>query len=288
MKYIIIIAIIVQSAVANASRLAGAILGYFFTTGILLWGLSVYGGGGYISFFGIRLSQSVFFIACLVWYAFNTKEFIQARKQKAAEILTQSESGAQTAVSKASQSSQSPIAQPSNMSGSFIEIKRCYGWGNGTPLLVEVNPNLEEIFSDTNPPNPQRRTDPNPEAWERAELRYKRIPLAIAYLQHPNPQIRKATLDPIHDIDAAVISQVMADMFGDVDMSVRTAVAKAVWQRQGHVHCKYMVNILKDEMDYPGAFLGRDNARKALDLLVQHAPSKEAKDAIKTVINQPI
>jgi hypothetical protein len=75
---VIIFAIIIQSFVAKFSRIAGAVLGYIITTGILLWGISIFGEGSQIALFGIPLSEPVFFIACLVWYAFDTKELVAA------------------------------------------------------------------------------------------------------------------------------------------------------------------------------------------------------------------
>ena len=87
---VIVLAIIVQAVVAKFSRIAGAVIGYIITTRILLWGMSVYGEGNQIALFGIPLSQPVFLIACLVWYAFDTKEFMAARKEASAieQVLT--------------------------------------------------------------------------------------------------------------------------------------------------------------------------------------------------------
>jgi len=77
---VIVGAIVVQSFIAKSSRIAGAITGYVITTGIMFWGLSLYSDGSQIEFFGIPLSQSAFIIACLIWYGFDTKAFITAKK----------------------------------------------------------------------------------------------------------------------------------------------------------------------------------------------------------------
>lgn len=77
----IVAAIIVQVIVSKFSRVAGAAIGYLITTGILLWGMSVYGAGDQIALAGIPLPQPIFLVACLVWYGFDTKEFLAARKQ---------------------------------------------------------------------------------------------------------------------------------------------------------------------------------------------------------------
>ena len=55
---VIIIAVIIQALVTKFSRIAGAVMGYLITTGILLWGLSLYREGDQIAFFGIPLSNT--------------------------------------------------------------------------------------------------------------------------------------------------------------------------------------------------------------------------------------
>jgi hypothetical protein len=82
MNPVIFIAIIVQGFVAKVSRLAGAIIGYFITTGVLIWGLSVYEHSGhYIAILFIPFSQPFFILACLVWYGIDTFEFVAALKK---------------------------------------------------------------------------------------------------------------------------------------------------------------------------------------------------------------
>jgi hypothetical protein len=81
---IVIIAIIAQSMIARTNRMAGAIAGYVLTTGILIWGLSLYSEGSGIALLGIPLSQPIFLIVCVAWYAFDTKAFFAARKIAAA------------------------------------------------------------------------------------------------------------------------------------------------------------------------------------------------------------
>lgn len=78
MNYTILFALMVQSAIAQASRTSGAIVGFLITTGILLWGLDAYSVGGAIAFFGIPLSKPVFIGACVLWYLFDAKGLFQA------------------------------------------------------------------------------------------------------------------------------------------------------------------------------------------------------------------
>jgi len=77
---VIIISIFIQSIVTKSNRIAGAIIGYIITTGILLWGISVYEKGNWIQLFGIKFTQPLFLIACLAWYGFDTRTYMSARK----------------------------------------------------------------------------------------------------------------------------------------------------------------------------------------------------------------
>ncbi len=81
---VIVVAIILQGLVSKANRLAGAIVGYIVTAGILIWGLGAYGEGNAIQIFGIELSQEVFVIVCLVWFGFDTKALVSALKESKA------------------------------------------------------------------------------------------------------------------------------------------------------------------------------------------------------------
>jgi hypothetical protein len=84
---IIVIAIIVQAVISRISLIAGAICGYLVTTGILIWGMTVYGEGDQIAFIGIGLSQPIFIVACLIWYGVDTYEMskvLQALKEQKA------------------------------------------------------------------------------------------------------------------------------------------------------------------------------------------------------------
>ncbi len=78
MNPVILLAVVVQSVVSRQSRVAGAIVGFVITTGVLLWGLSVYAEGNQIQFFAVPLSQGAFFLSCAVWF------FIDARALRAA------------------------------------------------------------------------------------------------------------------------------------------------------------------------------------------------------------
>lgn len=80
MNLIILVAIVAQSYISKTSRMAGAVVGYLITTGILLWGLSLYNAGSGIALFFIPLSKPMFLVACLAWYGFDTRALLRARQ----------------------------------------------------------------------------------------------------------------------------------------------------------------------------------------------------------------
>jgi hypothetical protein len=86
MNPIIIIAIVAQAFISRTSRMAGAIVGYIVTAGILLWGLSLYSQGSGIIFFAIPLSEGAFIAICALWFAFDTRAFLRARKYSARPV----------------------------------------------------------------------------------------------------------------------------------------------------------------------------------------------------------
>ena len=83
MNFVILIAVLIQAVINRINRIAGAIAGFVITAGVLIWGLGAYAGGGYITFFRMKLSQPVFLLACLVWFGFDVHALLQARKHQA-------------------------------------------------------------------------------------------------------------------------------------------------------------------------------------------------------------
>jgi hypothetical protein len=80
MNPIILVAIVLQIFISRMSRMAGAIVSYLITTGILLWGISLYNVDSGIIFLGVPLSEPVFVVLCMVWYGFDTKALLRAQK----------------------------------------------------------------------------------------------------------------------------------------------------------------------------------------------------------------
>jgi hypothetical protein len=76
MNFVIIFALIIQSAIARSSHKGGVMVGYLIITGILIWDLSAYAAGNVITLFSIPLSQPFFIGACVFWYLANTKALL--------------------------------------------------------------------------------------------------------------------------------------------------------------------------------------------------------------------
>jgi HEAT repeat protein len=174
-------------------------------------------------------------------------------------------------------------------SKTIIEIPNSYGHYDSSPLLVEESPELEKIFSDPNPPVIQKLSDANREYWSTASASERCMTALIGYLQHPNPEVRRAVMGFIPQNQSGRVSQVLIDRLGgDPDSSVRIAAAKTIWECEREVNCKYAVDKLKDEMEYgtERSMVGPTRARKAVQLLIEYAPNQEAKDALKKLINQ--
>ena len=95
-NWVIVGAVLIQFVVGRISRVLGAILGFVITTGILLWGVVIYGAGGQISFATIPLPFSIFILACVIWYVFDVRELLTAfrvrRARRAREEQFESES----------------------------------------------------------------------------------------------------------------------------------------------------------------------------------------------------
>jgi hypothetical protein len=113
----------------------------------------------------------------------------------------------------------------------LIEVSNKWGVGDGTALFVEERPDLERIFSNPGPKPPQHITDRNRKYWEELGQQGVLNALAIAYLSHPDPQVRASTIPLTKDVNGQVIDQVLVDLLADSSDNVRSAAAEALWHR---------------------------------------------------------
>jgi HEAT repeats len=170
-----------------------------------------------------------------------------------------------------------------------IEIRNAYGNYDSSPLLVEESPDLEKILCSPEPPVIQKPSDANREHWSTASASERRMTAFIGYLQHPNPEVRKAAMALVPEYDPARVDQVLVDRLGsDPDPSVRIAAARTIWECERRVNCEYAVSKLRDEIDYgtERSVVGPSRAREALQLLVDNSPDPKGKAALQELVNQ--
>lgn len=168
----------------------------------------------------------------------------------------------------------------------FIEVPNTWGVADGSPFLVAENPDLAHIFSDSNPQPPMRLTNENRLFWQKESQRGIRYALAMAYLAHPDPEVRTRTIFIAQKLDAVGISQQLVDLLADPTMSVRLAAAQALWERttgddpdkSGGV--PFAIRCLRDEMmgsgmvsnlSFDQAFLG---FQTLLDYMLEVMPQR--------------
>lgn len=164
---------------------------------------------------------------------------------------------------------------------------------DSAPLLIEEDPDLEQLFAD--PPVIQKPTEQNREFWasEEAGAQWRRMTLVAGFLQHPKPEVRLATLELMekHGLSSAAgLSQLIFDLLAtDQNETVRREVARITWLSERDVNCEYAVNKAKDEIAYgsENGPVGPTRARKALELLVEASPDEDAKKALEHLISLP-
>jgi hypothetical protein len=76
-RIIVLAGIVIQMFVSRSNRKLGGIIGLVVTSIILIWGMSAYGDGNTMTFFGIELSEPIFIILCLVWFGLDISQIVQ-------------------------------------------------------------------------------------------------------------------------------------------------------------------------------------------------------------------
>lgn len=177
----------------------------------------------------------------------------------------------------------------------YFEVPNRYGVGDGTPLIVLANPDLERVFNAPTASIPQKLTDRNQGYWEEENTAVIKDALAMAYLQHPNPLIRLKVIGYIPDVRTLGVEQVLVDLLADTFPGVGKAAADLIWEHGIDNCCKFTVLALRDEirghsqlMGASSLTLGREKAIKALDLLVSSAPNEDARRGIEKLIDRDV
>lgn len=92
----------------------------------------------------------------------------------------------------------------------------------------------------------------------------------MAYLAHPDPQIRTSAIRQVKDIDAVGISQMLVDLLADPSSTVGSATAQAIWSRN---RVKFALDCLYEEIQGAGISLSPQAASQAVNQLRNAAPS---------------
>lgn len=155
-------------------------------------------------------------------------------------------------------------------------------WGV-TPLLVEQRPDLKRIFSDKNPQPPQRiATEMDRVYWERQDKDDIRRHLGMAYLSHPDHQVREAAIFFVKEFRTMDITNALADLLADPYSNVRSAAARVIWERADDSdpdknNLAFIIRILRDEVLRTGyvSHMKPEEATEALALLRNTQPARK-------------
>ena len=160
----------------------------------------------------------------------------------------------------------------------LIEVPNRLGIGDGTPLLVEEEPDLERILADPDPQPPQRISDRNRDLWAGRSPEQIRTTLVAAYLAHPRAAVRMETLKVAGN--RADGSQV-ADLLVDRSTRVRSAAAEMLWDQSTapapeSTMLAFAIRVLHDEVKRTGlvSHMSAAQALEALRLLQRTRPQR--------------
>lgn len=176
----------------------------------------------------------------------------------------------------------------------YYEVENHLGLGDGSPLLIEKEPDLEAIFSSSKPPAPQKITESNRSFWEDQPRDKVLLNLVMAYLNHPDSNVKLEMLDRAREHGAVGVISGVIDMLADPDEAVARKAAKLLWDRYRDDCCDYPVKSLRDEirgstsLGPMGLHLGREAATRGLSILREEAPDEEARAGIEKLIKEEV
>jgi hypothetical protein len=177
-----------------------------------------------------------------------------------------------------------------------MEVPDRFALGDQAGFLIDVLPDLDALFSSSDPPVPFRS---EPGWWRKQTAREKRIVLAVAYLEHPSASVRQRTIELMSSEQSRGLSQALVNRLCDESPGVQAAAAKCLWAWHGSDGCRFAALALRDEIrgyselvpftpSTAGLSIGRDDAVRGLDVLVQLAPSMEQRAELEAIIADQI
>lgn len=138
-----------------------------------------------------------------------------------------------------------------------VEVPNRWGVGDGKPFVMPRNPNVPEIFA-------------NATQAERNILPY-------AYLNHPDAQVRLATVAELKKLgDYHLSNQSLVDRLADPSRDVRRATANALWTNEDAL--ENALRCLRDEIHRSGlaSTMSSKEALAGLGALRDEAPPAKA------------
>jgi hypothetical protein len=105
----------------------------------------------------------------------------------------------------------------------------------------------------------------------------------MAYLSHPDPQVRAATIQLVKEFDAIGISQMLVDLLADPSEFVGHTAAEAIWDKAKSSapetnSVAFAIRCLRDEIQQTGqvSHMNPKVARQAFELLLSVRPDRKA------------
>lgn len=176
---------------------------------------------------------------------------------------------------------------PERQGAALIQVDDPWGEHGTGPFILEQNPDIEAVLSSPkpNPPKPEAQWN----AYRVISGDETRSYLAMAYLRHPDPEVRKATIRFVGSRPRAKlrVGCVLAQRLAVDVLDIRSMAAKAIWMR-GAEELREAMNYLAGNDESPGddgngSRVSREDVRTALQVLRDANPADE-KDFIGALL----
>jgi hypothetical protein len=132
-----------------------------------------------------------------------------------------------------------------------VEVENAIDWQSGSPFILKKEPNLEEIINSLDMDSPQIPTEINEIAWEGADIEFKRVSMIIAYLHHPDPQVKLNTLSFITDIKDETLNSILFNLLREKNLALQKAILNIYWREQSGEACQPLFDSIQNAIDSP-------------------------------------
>lgn len=138
--------------------------------------------------------------------------------------------------------------------GDSVIIRNVWGVGDAKPFTLPLKPDVSAVFAN-------------------ATMQERNI-LPYGYLNHPNAEVRRATILEMQKLDKYHLrNQALVDRLADSSADVRATAAEAIWMDDNAV--ENALRCLRDEIHGSGfmSTMTPKEARAAVEVLRKAAPS---------------